>query len=419
MTLNVEETTNIVDTWFENQHEKIIAKLSNNKPIQLKYLKRIIHDKEGVITKLMNEPSPSQQVNDDYNKYKSLLELHVELLCELEPKSVLPTVKKEYYPVNECTAICDKSGNFEGKAYLLKRAGDYSLSLRVYLEILRRIGGTLLSSKEQSLFEENVMRFYTQFAYALEVCLENARVTSSDPEGEKLWFGLLDFLYEMMMKVFGIEEKNEMWDKLNDVIKNWIKEVLSKMMDFVRFPVIMRQLTERHGELEIESFKEMFASMLSSYFYNEKVLEAATLITSNELSAQSKALSSLHSQGFPVLSTVCAKCSVPVDSNQHKIVVFPCGHIYHDACYDKECYFCVYKDISKFGRMVEAMSLERLMRKEEKKQEIKIRKVQEKQKEEAKAEAKEKKDVYSMRMRRFERTRVKSYSVLHATFVDC
>eukprot|EP00826_Nyctotherus_ovalis_P026518 TRINITY_DN20707_c0_g1_i1.p1 TRINITY_DN20707_c0_g1~~TRINITY_DN20707_c0_g1_i1.p1 ORF type:complete len:235 (-),score=93.69 TRINITY_DN20707_c0_g1_i1:34-738(-) len=221
MTLNVEETTNIVDTWFENQHEKIIAKLSNNKPTQLKYLKRIIHDKEETIIKLMNEPSSSQQVNDDYNKYKSLLELHVGLLCELEPKSVLPTVKKEYYPVNECTAICDKSRNFEGKAYLLKRAGDYDMSLRVYLEILKRIGSTLLNSKEESLFEENVMRFYTQFAYALEVCLENARVTSSDPEGEKLWFGLLDFLYEMMVNVLSIdawiEEKSEMQDKLNAV----------------------------------------------------------------------------------------------------------------------------------------------------------------------------------------------------------
>jgi len=350
MTINVEEGTKIVDTWFEHQHEKIIEKLANNKAIQLKYLKRIIYDKEDIIRKLMNEPSSSQEVNNSYNKYRNFLELHIELLCEIEPDEVLPVIKKEYYPVNECQAICNKKGHLEGKAYLLKRAGDYNMSLKVYLEILKNIKNALLNFSTVELFEVGMMKFYTQFSYALEVCLENAKVTSGDNSGESLWFTLLSFLYDMMLQTSNTKSNTEIYEKLNDLITYWIKQILYKMMNYISSPVIMTRLTEKHGELEIQSFKEMFDSMLSSYFYNEKILETATMITSNELAAQFKALSSLHFQGFLVKETVCAKCEQKIiEDNENEMVIFQCGHIYHDNCYDKKtgCYFCSYKDISK------------------------------------------------------------------------
>jgi len=355
MEVDVKQTTKIVDIWYEKQHERIIKRLAKRKEIQLEYITRIITDKEDMIMKYMNEPTATEEAQEEYRKYKDLLELHVSLLCDLAPEKVLEAVKKKYYPVNECQRICSAKKNNRARAYLLKRAGDYSESLRVYIDILREIGDNLINITNKKDFDDLDNSFNDYFHKALKVCLKNAKVTLGDASGESLWFDLIDYLYEIMMGVFDKKEEvassetREVHKILTKSINICIKDVLTQMMVYVGFPRIMTRLTEKHGELEIESFKEMFTSMLSSYFYNEKILDTAAKIISNDIVLQFKNLSGLRCKALQVMDAKCSKCETRFsEKDEENIAIFQCGHIYHGRCFDNKdtCYACSHKEIS-------------------------------------------------------------------------
>ena len=221
------------------------------------------------------------------------------------------------------------------------------------------------------------MKFDNYFKFAIKVCLKNAKISSVDEVGQSLWFDLLDYLYEIMIEITSIkdkasnksedDEKKKICKMLTELINNAIKDVLNNMKTYVSFPVIMTRLSDKHGELEIESFKEMFISMLSSYFYNEKILETASMIIRNDVAFQFKSLSQMRSKAFQINKSLCAKCDKKVkEKDEEEMVIFQCGHIYHGHCFKDSitCYACSYKEISKLlYNLIEAESLDQLMKK--------------------------------------------------------
>ena len=64
--------------------------------------------------------------------------LHTRLLCKFERERVQDYVKKEYYPVTECLEICKEEKVPRAVAELLKRNGNFLLSLKAYLEIVEK-----------------------------------------------------------------------------------------------------------------------------------------------------------------------------------------------------------------------------------------------------------------------------------------
>ena len=362
--LDIKNTTNIVDTWFKGQHEKVIGKLAKKPEVQLEYVERILKDKENDIENIMKEQAISGRETEEYTQSHRLLELHVELLCDLFPEKVLAVIKKKFYPTTSCLSVCKRKRHNLAIAYLLKRAGDFSESLNSYLDILRKYGADLLDERKKDSIDDNLEEFDQYFNCSLKVCQKNAKVTSGDESGQALWFSLLDYLYEIMLKLYDMKAQfmigsekaiqfEPIFQKLSLLLNACIKDLLTKMMVYVGFPAIMTRLSEKHGELEIESFKEMFTSMLSSYFYNEKILETASKIISNDVVSQFKSLSIMRCKGFPVANTFCAKCDRPISAKgETDMAIFACGHIYHSSCIGKDkkrngCYACTYKEVSK------------------------------------------------------------------------
>jgi len=363
MSLDIKKTTDIVDTWFKHQHEKVIGKLSQKPEIQLDYVERILKDKEEEIEKLMNIHNTGSEESEEYQFYSWLLELHVELLCDLKPDQVITAVRKKYYPAVACLNVVKKKELASAIAYLLKRSGDYASSLKEYLRIMKKIGNKLLDESQKEESDKNLAEFIEYFNLALKVCAKNAKVTSGDESSQALWFDLLDYLYAVLMKAKQLSEGeiehtklvvyNALITKITTRISNCIKDILTRMMMYVAFPTIMTRLSEQHGELEIESFKEMFTSMLSSYYYNEKILETASKIISNDVVSQFKALSSMRCKGFPVTNAICVKCERPINpKGVADIAIFQCGHAHHSTCLKDltaGCYACTYREVSIFS----------------------------------------------------------------------
>jgi len=356
--LNMDSTEEVVDKWFANQHEEVIEKLKKEPTLQLEYVLRVLSEKEQDISQIFKEFSVSGKETDEYKRYTRILTLNVELLCDLRPNKVMENIEKKWYPTQLCLDICRKKDHKEAIAFLLKRSGAFAESLNAYIEILNKYFKLMLEDTTNDIIGKNDIEFRRFFESALKVCKKNAKVTGNSESEQGLWFQLLDSLYEMWLSLVKLKNEKPMTkesitknNSISNSIKACIKMLVVSMMECVSFPTILKQITEKHGELEISSFKEMFASTLTSYFYQEKILETARGIIGNGVVKQFDELTKLKSKGVFLKHTYCSKCGNNIlHNNEAEAIAFPCGHIYHSNCLRNRegCYVCMYGEKSIF-----------------------------------------------------------------------
>ncbi len=308
----------------------------------------------------MKEQAVSSTETEEYQKYSRLLEIHIELLCRFHPEDVTLELKKKYYPIANCLTICKRMKHEEAIAYLLKRAGDFAESINIYLMLLKRVGAELIDEQKKDQMHDNIKRFNKYFTMCMKVCRKNSSAAGGEDGGQNMWFMVLDYLYDVMLKLFDMRngmgedqiKRNVfkvMFDQISAELNDCIKKLLTEMIVYVPFPIIMTRVSEKHGELEIESFKEMFTNMLSSYYQQLRILETASKIIGNDVANQFRGLSKHRHKGFIVAESVCAKCDQPLSTKGDiPTVIYDCGHIYHGRCVKPRatCYACTYKEIS-------------------------------------------------------------------------
>jgi len=301
----------------------------------------------------MKEQVVTGNASEDYKRYEKLLIQNIEYLCDNEPPKVIPELKKKYYPIQICMEICTRKKNAEAVAYLLRRSGDFAKSLDAYLDIMKKVSDDMTISLSKEFVTENVKRFEDLFHSAQKVCEKNSKNELSGKSSEDPWFLLLEHLYLIMMNYSKSSKFEAQTLKIPlDTVNKCIQDLLNAMMKYVPFPSILTRVAEKHGELEIEKFKEMFLKMLSSYVYQEKILQTASKISATHLASQFKYLSRIRCKGVPVSETKCAKCDRQISNKiSQDVTAFSCGHLYHTTCMENDekiCFICTYKDASIF-----------------------------------------------------------------------
>ena len=346
--INMEQLEHLVDNWFQNSHEAVINKLDGSDKLQLNYIQQIIKDKEQLIKELMLSDEGSVKESEEYQRYLTLLIKHVELLCKHNKKEVLSSIKgRKFYPISNCIQICKEYRIHEATAYLLKKTGSYIESLKEYLNLMQI---TLNSQNDEEMnIELNGINsekktpkeeFKAYFGEAIKVCGKHA-ITSSDSENDNLlWYSLLEKLYDIWKNFVRNKEDNldsKERPKVESVdlqtVSNCIRFLLEEMCKTIPLQTVLRKITEKHGELEIDKFKNVFLSMLSSFFYQEKILETAKLIFGNNISSAFSGLIQLRNKSLILQDGKCQKCKEDINSNSNlKIKMFLCNHNYHLKC---------------------------------------------------------------------------------------
>ena len=302
----------------------------------------------------------------EYKHYETLLLQHIRLLCDIEPKRVIKELEKGYYPTQECIHICNNKGNKAGVAYLMRLSGDLVMSFGKYNEVLADLYEKIRQSKDTDEFNDNIDSFRENLKTAMDLCTENSKVMTNEEQGEDLWFKLLDQIYSLFMRSSESKDPSNISKQTTKEMSELMQTLLNEMMHYVSFPKLLTRVANDHGELQISSFKEMFKNMLFSYMYQEKILETARNIASNNIVQQFDNLVKLRSKGFPTLQAKCDKCEESIETkNATEVTVYPCGHIYHTSCIEAEimCYACTYKEISKFGLMGRGVIIRTIFRK--------------------------------------------------------
>ncbi len=287
--------------------------------------------------------------------YRELLLLHIRLLCEYRKDDVIRYAKKKYYPLQECLEICRKyKANF-ATAYLLQRSGNYAESLDAYIGILTGTAERFFGSKKDYL-SVSLEEYKKSYAQALKVCVKNAVVAGKE---QTLWFLLLDHLYELWKRLCcaypeAVGEKATLTSdderssspvrRVVKTVYDCIKNLSAVLMQHTSFEDIIQHVTSKHGELEMENFRDMLSAMVITYLYQEKIFDVAKLIQGKSLTNQFGLLVRCSHKAVSIHDNVCAKCRKRVIALiNDEFMAFPCGHIYHPGCLKeaKVCEYCL------------------------------------------------------------------------------
>ncbi len=345
-----------METWFNKQHEYVIEKLADHPLLQLEYLSRVLTAKESDLINHTNlaamnatiDTSSTLGETEENVFYQKLLKLHIELLCVHRPDEVVAELKKKYYHPHMCLEICRKTSHRPGEAYLLKKTGAFANALQVYVKLLTEVGETMLQAKERAGLRESMAKFHKLFKSALNVAKKNAVMTQNDENEQELWFTLLDGLYNVVLQTHQAKEsleattakEKEQEQEHNEslmlaitMLNERIKELIEAMMASVRFQTILARVTNKYGQLEVGSFKDLFLNMISSSAYQEKILETASKSIGNDLSQEFNKFVRESCKGCSMQSPICTKCQMPIEhSSSAEIVFFICKHVYHADC---------------------------------------------------------------------------------------
>eukprot|EP01022_Parablepharisma_sp_SALTPOND_P022025 TRINITY_DN4414_c0_g1_i1.p5 TRINITY_DN4414_c0_g1~~TRINITY_DN4414_c0_g1_i1.p5 ORF type:complete len:376 (-),score=64.27 TRINITY_DN4414_c0_g1_i1:8441-9568(-) len=350
MYLDTKKTVATVDTWFKQKHRSAVEKLENQPKLQLEYLLTLLQDKEEYIEGILREDSVSLKESEEVKTYKELILLNVKLLCEYRKDEVVKYVKKKYYPLQGCLEICKRYKIKLAVAYLLKRTGEYAEALYIYIMIMKELADKVLSPTTKKDYIELCLEDYkATYESAIKVCLKNALVEHKEKE---LWFMLLDHLYNIWQNIAQIKQAalashnrkgSFSSEQASTTINACIKKLLYIMMEHVPFEKIISEVTEKHTELQVENFKEMFNSMIISYLHQAKVLDSAKQVVGNYLLKVMKTAIKNRTKALSVGKSYCAKCGKAVQARKKRnFYAFSCGHIFHSCCVNtlRKCAIC-------------------------------------------------------------------------------
>lgn len=191
--INPTKTGNIIDEWLPDKQKDVINQLKKNPKLQLKYLESYLKEREGEIIEKFAVSSLQSKTSKEAQNYRIYLIQHVELLARNNDPKLISIVKKNYYPLGCLDKIsCNSSLIQEARAYLKKREGMYTQSIKIFLNLLRNIDQDslekeILSQNEEKSKKEHMPSFQEIF---YEIC-DSLKMLSKRDKEDEIWVDTL------------------------------------------------------------------------------------------------------------------------------------------------------------------------------------------------------------------------------------
>jgi len=328
----------IVENWLEGNHLKIMKIIEKNGELQLNYLNILMQVKEEDMERVLKDDTSYS--SSEGEKYKQLMLIYVQLLCAYKKnKALLEFIKRKYAPLNEILSICTSFKNNIAIAYILKSRAEYEKALGTYFRIFNEYFEKLIANQnKEEYIEISLTECKEIYEEILDVCNKNAVVNNKD---KKLWFAALEHLYNFWRKVNRIKlsgqrvQNKEFLMQVPKAINEFIKELLYIMVQYLSVEDIMQTITEQLVEMNIETLREIFSSIIISFMHQERILDSAVKLQLNCLIKEIQKKVKFASKGMSIKGVVCSGCKKDVRTKIAKTYYsFTCGHIYHSYCID-------------------------------------------------------------------------------------
>ena len=324
--LNIKKFQDLIEKYFENDHLKVLEKLSEDKEIKLDYI-------EGVLENYKENNLPTEE--EEINLYHKLLSTHIDLLCECNKKNeILKNLKERLSYPDECLEKCLSNNVNDAAIFLYMRQDNIKEALELSNKELCEDYEKLINC-----FKENNLIILTELTNnhdinlnrSIDIC-ENAH--SEEQENEDMWFGLVKLCYEYRNKVKNIkpESMNEINLKnLDKIVIDDIQKVFEKMYIYVGIQKIVDYVTNNNKEVEFKEFKPILMQMLEGYTNFSKIFELVRNLISFKVNGELKIYYKILSEGNYYNIKKCDKCEKKFNEND-LLILFKCGHKLHLIC---------------------------------------------------------------------------------------
>lgn len=143
--------------------------------------------------------------------YKSLIIKLVEILCEKKYRKIAKDyVGRDYFPLNESLAICEKKGVTDACAILYKRKGEFKTSISLYIEVLTNLSKDKVISAvyinanvpflDPEVKDQSIKRFDEIMSMIIDIC-DKCGSRLLEKEAEELWLFSIDMIYTIKQQV--------------------------------------------------------------------------------------------------------------------------------------------------------------------------------------------------------------------------
>ncbi|PVD38848.1 hypothetical protein C0Q70_01472 [Pomacea canaliculata] len=233
--------------------------------------------------------------------------------------------------------ICRKHKVSEATAYLLEKAGDVQGAFGILLQNLqtnlKQVVQVIQGSDKATDVDVLFSKVETELYVVVQLCQRNSGKMDRAAR-EALWFPLLEAIMAPQRKLKETADK-----KYLDHLKEMTHHVLNSMMGYIAPPALLQKIiqdpaynTGKFGEI-----KELIIGMLENYNYEETLMETCKSLLYHDLYVHLHSLTSAANRGFVPRSEACNLCNSDFTgyvqpSESDPVIVFRCGHCYHEPC---------------------------------------------------------------------------------------
>eukprot|EP01016_Furgasonia_blochmanni_P053734 TRINITY_DN8740_c0_g1_i4.p1 TRINITY_DN8740_c0_g1~~TRINITY_DN8740_c0_g1_i4.p1 ORF type:complete len:680 (-),score=183.53 TRINITY_DN8740_c0_g1_i4:180-2135(-) len=302
--ISMSHTQLIISKFNKSAEKKVILGLASNPQMQFEYLRQMM---------LEREKDKNVKIDNE------LLILHIELLCRLYPKDVVPALKQYDYPLDDCLNVCSKYKNDDARAYLLERTGAVFEALQLHLDLLEKLVEKNVKRLEsnKSLEAEQILK---RLDAARDLCKANSKF--SDLESEKLWFILLDLIMTIYKRHILAKIGLDRFKSLTDLYSKIFEIIFDDLVRYVALTSILEKI-EEYGSISLRDLKKCILNMLSNYAYEENILTNAKRLIMDDIIDSGLLVMYEYTRGLN------SEIKRDVDvSLSDKLLAYYCGHTY-------------------------------------------------------------------------------------------
>ena len=359
MKISINDFSNVIENWFENDKKLIIIKKLDSEPkLQLKYIEKILSQ--------LNENNNEKKEDDLDSKnnkkiINELILMSIDLLIKINKKNeILNLLKKNLsnFNIDEVKSKCISNDVIDAAVYLYELEGNNIEALNIVINYLKKIY-TLINSNQNN---EDLNLFNNALNISIQICelntnqlneiIENEKEKKRKKEekkkenekeeekekneSEKLWFNLLELLFNFKEKA---EKSNE---KVNNLVSDSIDYFLKKMCLYVSIKKILSYVTANYNDVKIKEFKNVLNLMLNSYSNLKSVLYNSKNIFKFTIDNLNKQYKKELYHGFLCEIEYCDYCHKTFEAlKRDKIKIYLCGHKVHLNCAGENDEVCV------------------------------------------------------------------------------
>ena len=327
--LSVEKLVNLSIKWFNKEQLSIIEKLSTNNEKKLKYIKEYInYYKENNI----NEEKEKNNKDDHY--YKILI-IHIETLCKMDKKKDIIKLLKEdpLYLNNECLKVCLKNNVFDAAIYIYMHQKNFTEALNLCKkEITNNIDNLIKIYTDNSMNDINKKELFSEHDEIISKCCficEKESEQLPKKEGKKIWFDMLEFLYNKIemgntkQKKFKIN-LDEIKTKISEDINNFIL----KMYPHTDMKSLLNEIYKKTEMTDFKGFNNILNCFVKEQIIYKDIFNKIKSLLDYTISDNFKEKTSHNIKGIQYPLEKCDFCHKIFKDNEN-ILLLKCGHIVH------------------------------------------------------------------------------------------